>query len=275
MVPSITESLFVLGFGDSVIGVTDYCTEPKRALQGLVRVGGPKTPDIQKIISLNPDLVIVEQDENEKESVLALAKNGVPIWLSHIKTVNDSLAWLRNLLGLFRTDASALMVETLQKGVDYAREGFGESGSKFRYFCPIWYQSYKNIDWWMTFNNDTYPADVLNVFGGENIFGDRKRLYPLEADLGMISPTKNGEGDNRYPRVTVQEIVEKQPDVILLPDDPYKFNTQDEALIYKVMANTPAVKNDNIIYLEGSLIMWFGVRLGKALQDIPQIISAY
>ena len=58
LVPSMTESLFDLGFGESVVGITDFCVHPQQALQGINRVGGPKNPDVNQIIQLKPDLRI-------------------------------------------------------------------------------------------------------------------------------------------------------------------------------------------------------------------------
>ncbi len=64
----------------------------------------------------------------------------------------------------------------------------------------------------MTFNQDTYMSDVLRMFGGVNVFADRERQYPLEADLGLGKPEPPGERDTRYPRVTAAEVIAAQPE---------------------------------------------------------------
>ncbi|MFU8771696.1 MAG: helical backbone metal receptor, partial [Anaerolineales bacterium] len=72
LVPSMTESLFDLGFGDAVVGITDFCVHPAEHLAGIRRIGGPKKPRLDEIIGLNPDLVLANQEENTPNTVKAL-----------------------------------------------------------------------------------------------------------------------------------------------------------------------------------------------------------
>src|SRR5689334_14238890 len=72
LVPSVTESLFELGVGDRLIAITDYCVYPAQEVARLPRIGGTKNPDVARIIAMQPDLVIVNQEENRKEDAEAL-----------------------------------------------------------------------------------------------------------------------------------------------------------------------------------------------------------
>jgi len=269
LVPSITESLFDLGFGASVVGITDYCIHPKEKLAGLSKVGGPKNPEIHLIEKLNPDLVFANQEENSPKEIKSILELGIKVWVTFPQTVDESLNDLRNILAIYHSDKPAFQIVLLQNAVDYAGTA-SESLDKTKYFCPIWNDVLGDIHWWMTFNQNTYPHDLLSLFGGENIFAERKRKYPLEADLGIASSEEQVGGDTRYPRITSEEIIQLQPDVILLPDDPYKFTNDDKQIILNELGDTPAVKNDRIYLLDGSLISWHGTRLGKALQELPQ-----
>src|SRR3972149_5639076 len=76
LVPSLTESLFDLGFGSTVVGITDYCTQPASALQDLPRIGGPKTPRVADILALKPELVAANMEENPLDAVEALEAKG-------------------------------------------------------------------------------------------------------------------------------------------------------------------------------------------------------
>jgi iron complex transport system substrate-binding protein len=271
LVPSMTESLFDLGFGSSVVGITDYCIHPREKLGNLPRVGGPKDPDVLKIAELKPQLVFANQEENSPETVKSLLDLGIKVWVSFPKNVDECLDELRNILAIYHTDKSALQIVTLQNAVDYARAA-SRTEAGFKYFCPIWFDVLDEIPWWMTFNRFTYTHDVLTLVGGENVFADRQRLYPLKADLRLIKPTGEDNGDTRYPRVTAEEIIQAGPVVILLPDDPFKFNQDHKQAIFKQLGETPAVKNNRAYFLDGSLITWHGTRLGKALQILPQYL---
>ena len=77
LVPSITESLFDLNFGERVVGITDYCVHPREKVAKLPKVGGTKNPQVDKILELNPDLVIANREENTKQIVSELIDAGV------------------------------------------------------------------------------------------------------------------------------------------------------------------------------------------------------
>lgn len=271
--PSMTASLFQLGFGESVVGVTDYCTRPADKLIDLARVGGTKTPDLEHIAILEPDLVIVNQEENTLETVEGLMEKGLQVWVTFPRTVQQSIDVLRSLLALYHTDRPALMINTLQMAVDYAAAA-AETQIGVRYFCPIWVGVEQGLDWYMTFNSETYMHDLLRLFGGENIFGGRERRFPLSADLGLADPVEpDDKADRRYPRVTVEEVLEASPDLILVPDEPYSFSGEERDKIFRLLAVTPAVRNRNVHFVDGSLLTWEGVRLGAALQKLPEYFS--
>lgn len=268
LVPSITESLFQLGFGSSVVGITDYCTRPAEQLTQITRVGGPKTPHVEVIRDLKPDVVIANQEETDKAFVEALAEAGLRVWLVFPKTVEEGLDMLRQFLALYHTDQPVMMVNMLQVSVDYA-EAAAEAEAKVRYFCPIWMDRADGQDWWMTFNQETYPHDLLRILGGENVFAQRKRRYPLSADLGSAQAEDAGERDTRYPRVTADEVISAQPEMILLPDDPFHFTEGHRQTVLDRFADTPAVKNGKVYFVDGSLLTWYGTRLAKAIQELP------
>jgi len=82
LVPSLTESLFCLGLGDRIVGITDWCIHPSDRVSGLPRVGGTKNPSVRQILELEPDLVIANREENRKQTVVALRAAGVDVWVS-------------------------------------------------------------------------------------------------------------------------------------------------------------------------------------------------
>ena len=77
LVPSITESLFALGLGERVVGVTDWCVHPADGVAALPKVGGTKDADVEAIERLAPDLVIANREENTRRVVDALRSRGI------------------------------------------------------------------------------------------------------------------------------------------------------------------------------------------------------
>ena len=114
----------------------------------------------------------------------------------------------------------------------------------------------------MTINGQTYVSDALRLAGGFNVFGDRQRRFPLAADLGQAIPTSAGTRDTRYPRVPFEEVVERAPEVILLPDEPHPFSEEDAAIFRE---RVPEAK---VVRCGGRDFSWYGV---QCVEGIPRL----
>jgi ABC-type Fe3+-hydroxamate transport system substrate-binding protein len=269
LVPSVTESLFDLGLGDKVVGITDYCVHPADKVSGLPRLGGTKNVGVAGVAALTPDLVIANYEENTQADIEALQAAGIPVWLTFPKTVRDALDLLHDLARRFNAPQQELRIVAIEKAYEWAVTAAANSESLApRVFCPIW----RDAAWWMTISGDTYVSDVIAVCGGQNVFAGRDRRYPLAADLDLTQSSRPApDRDTRYPRVTLDEILAAQPEVILLPSEPYAFSEAD-ADFWRQFPDLPAVQNDRIHLVDGSLLTWHGTRLGRALQEIPSLI---
>lgn len=105
LVPSVTESLFLLGLGDRVVGRTDYCVEPMPAVGAVPSVGGTKDADVDAIAALSPELVLVNQEENTEAIHRDLVARGLRVHLSFPKTVADAVALMRELAAMLGAPA--------------------------------------------------------------------------------------------------------------------------------------------------------------------------
>jgi ABC-type Fe3+-hydroxamate transport system substrate-binding protein len=281
LVPSVTESLFDLGFGASVVGITDYCTQPAAGVQGLKRVGGPRTPRLDEILALQPELVLANQEENTQADVEALEAAGLSVWVTFPRSVHGALEVLWSLVGLYQSTQAATRLQTLELSLEW-NEAALEGQPPRRCFCPIWHERLAlaeggDLPWWMTFNQATYAGDLLRMLGAQNIFAERKRRYPLATDLGLpegAAPAALETGqDTRYPRVTLDEIRAADPEVILLPSEPFGFDAAHQAALQRWLPETSAVRQGRVYLVDGSLITWHGTRLAHALQQLPALLA--
>jgi iron complex transport system substrate-binding protein len=273
LVPSVTESLFDLGLGGSVVGITDFCVHPADRLGDITRLGGPKNPKVEEIIALDPDLVFANQEENTQQTVLQMESAGLSVWVTFPKTIRQSLDVLWAIVGIFRDQEAAVRLQILEKSVEWAEAALAEK-QPHRCFCPIWQsETPGGVHWWMTINENTYIHDLLRLVGGENIFANRRRLYPLEADLGLTEAQETEGRDDRYPRVTVDEINSLKPEIILLPNEPYSFTNTHRQEIESLLGETPAVREGWIYMVDGSLLSWHGTRLARSLQELPSFFN--
>lgn len=263
LVPSETEALFLLGLGARVLGRTDYCVEPAVAVRDVPTVRGTKDADVRAVLALRPDLVLMNQEENTEAIHRALTDAGVSVHLSFPKTVGDAVALCRDLarLGGLDPDAQPALVD-MQRAVTEAERARAARVPK-RVFCPIW------MDPLMTVHGDTYISDVLDLAGGVNVFADRPRRYPLAADLGRAAPwsaERVGARDTRYPRVTLDEVVAAQPEVVLLPDEPHPFS-EDDARVFRAL-DIPAAQGNRVHRVDGKDLCWYSPRITEGLRRV-------
>jgi len=244
LLPSMTESLFDLDLGDRLIAVTDYCTRPAHGVKSVPRVGGTRHPDIQRILELQPDLVVMSDEENSREDAETLRAAGIPLWVVSPRTVFDVLNLLWNMMDIFDHAVMVPRVREIERAYDYTLSA-ARAAAPARVFAPI------QRDPWMTFNADTYAHDVLRVCGGDNAFAGYEQ---------------------RYPSLSPDEVALAQPEVVLLPDEPYPFTDADlEAII---ALDIPAAHNERIYRIDGSLLTWHGTRVAYALRDLPVLLMA-
>ena len=273
LVPSLTASLIDLGFGGALVGVTDYCQISGSAAAGARRVGGPKDARLVDILGLSPDLVIANPEENARQLVEQLEQASIPVWLTFPKTVRESMDDLWALAKIFHGKHTDLQLRILEDSLQLANLAVADR-PPLRYFCPIWQGEERDGRlWWMTFNADTYCHDLLRICGGENVFAARQRRYPLAANWGGAIADENGTRDLRYPVVVEDDIRAAQPEMILLPDEPFAFGEDHRRKFQKIFADTPAVKNGRVHRIDGRLVTWHGTWLGKSLMALPQLLA--
>ncbi len=251
LVPSLSESLEVLGLGDRLVGVTEYCVHPHGAFDGLPKLGGTKDADVRAIIELEPDLVIANHEENTARSVRGLAEAGIDVWVTYPRTVREGADLLRDLAGLGAAEALVeRWVIPVERAVEVAmlRRTEGRAGRP-KVFCPIW------RDPWMTIGRETYIHDMIELCGGENLF----------ATLGTPA------ADRRYPIVELEDVVRGQPDVILLPDEPYAFDEADRKRMSAI--DCPAARDSRIHLIDGTLVSWYGPRIAEAIRVLARIFA--
>ncbi len=114
LVPSQTELLFDLGLNDEVVGVTKFCVHPENKFKSITKIGGTKKLNMEKIRSLNPDLIIGNKEENEKEQIETLMKE-FPVWMSDIYNLDDALNMMKALGKLVDKNKKALEMATAIK----------------------------------------------------------------------------------------------------------------------------------------------------------------
>src|SRR5262249_48908077 len=158
---------------------------PEEDVEAIEIVGGTKDADVDRIITLAPDLVVANQEENSRVDIERLDASGLRVLVSFPQRVAEGLAHLARLARVLGLDGGAERARSVVAAAYHAhREAASARAQRapVRAFVPIWMEPL------MTANESTFLSDVLALAGAENVFADRERRYPLAADLGRAQP---------------------------------------------------------------------------------------
>ncbi|WP_221207962.1 helical backbone metal receptor [Streptosporangium becharense] len=226
LVPSLTETVAATAPA-LLVGATDWCSHPPGL--DVTRVRGTKNPDLERIGSLRPDVVLANFEENREPDIEALRAAGVPVWVTVIRTVDEALASLHRVL----TEACRV---PRPGWLDDAASAWRQvaPGRRRRAVVPVWRRP------WMVVGRDTFTGDVLARLGVDNLYGGHPE---------------------RYPKVPLDRLVAAGPDLVVLPDEPYRFTAGDGPESF------PGVE---AALVSGRHLTWYG----PSLVEAPAVLSA-
>ncbi|EHQ24217.1 helical backbone metal receptor [Mucilaginibacter paludis] len=234
IVPSQTELLFDLGLDREVLAVTGFCNHPADWVKAKIKVGGTKNLNIERIISLKPDLIIGNKEENDRGEIEFLMQQ-FPVWMSDIVNLPDAICMITAIGELVnKPNQAQLLACNIQ--ADFASLYLPQKPVRVAYL--IWKGPY------MAACRDTFIDDMLQRCGLLNVFTA-----------------------SRYPEVTVDELYRRNPDVIMLSSEPYPFKEKHAEVLRKAL---PGAK---IVLVDGEMFSWYGSRLLKAVAYFNNLIK--
>lgn len=241
--PSLTELVFDLGRGDDLVGITDYCVHPADEVSKVETVGGTKTPKVERIIELAPDIVLLNAEENRREDAELLMEAGVECHSSMPRTSEETAEMCRSIgAAIGRADeAEELATEIVARTERVRAAAVGREPVRWAYL--IWRQP------WMSVNADTFAHTLLAQAGGINVF----------ADL----PT-------RYPEITTAELAAAKPDVVLLCTEPFAFEEKHKL----ELAELTGLPKTAFRIADGEYLSWHGSRTPDGIDYAADLIES-
>jgi ABC-type Fe3+-hydroxamate transport system substrate-binding protein len=242
LVPSLTEAIAVTRRG-ALAGATQWCTHP--AGLDVPRVRGTKNPDVRAIVALRPDIVLANQEENRQLDVDRLRAAGVSVWVTVIRSVEESLKSLRRMFteGLGWPEPAWLSEVARVWALPSPGPPDGpppEPRDRLPAAPPPGTRAVICVwrDPWMVVGSDTFTGDLAGRLGLANVFGN------------------DGQ---RYPRVGLADILARDPQVIVLPDEPYAFTERD---------GPEAFPGRRVALVSGRDLTWYGPSLVAARERL-------
>ena len=234
LVPSQTELLHFLELELETIGITKFCVHPSSWHREKTKIGGTKNLDIEKIISLEPDLIIANKEENVKEQVEKLAQD-FNVWVTDVNNFNDSLQMIHDIGVITKKETKANAL------IQSIKNEFEQNQHQLNALKNVVYLIWK--DPYMTIGGDTFINNMLLQAGFKNIF----------------------DNTLRYPEVSVDLLQDLKPEYIFLSSEPYPFSNKHLEELKS------ALPDSKIILVNGEMFSWYGPRLLQAANYFNQL----
>ncbi|MDO9171999.1 MAG: helical backbone metal receptor [bacterium] len=242
LVPSLTDTVFGLGRGDSLVARTAYCEEPRGLVARVPACGGTKNPRLDDILAQRPDLVLACLEENKTVHLDALAAAGVPVFAVMPRSLDDVDALLKDLGILLdagdAAQAARAALAAARADVAAARGGRPPVAAA----TLIW------KDPWMAAGGATHIDAVMAEVGLRNVYA----------------------GHEDYPSTTLDELAALGPALVLLPDEPYHFTKRDAVAVSEALLLAGSERCPRI---PGKLLSWYGTRTAGSLRELQRLLS--
>ncbi|MBK8983206.1 MAG: ABC transporter substrate-binding protein [Ignavibacteria bacterium] len=238
--PNITETIYELGADSLLIGVTEYCDYPPQA-KTKTNTGSYLSPDYEIISSLKPDLIIINVESSNNPTYQSLKNMGFRLFLSHAKDlngINKMISDIGKITGV--NERADLLIKKISSELPKVSEpdSLSESALIIIAVNPL-----------MTTNDKTFINEISELSGFRNIYAGEVQEYPV---------------------INYEDVVNRNPDVIIFPTDTLNTgkNSEYEIEIREKMHNSGAVKNGNIIFIDDDIMFRPGPRISDAVKTL-------
>jgi iron complex transport system substrate-binding protein len=244
LAPSLTEIVFALGRGDWLVGVTDFCDYPPEA-RSKPRIGGPMTPDLERVVRLRPDLVLATADGNPRETLAQFARLHIPVFAVKPEGYAGILGSAEAVGRALRAEReAAALVQDIQGRVAAIRRAVA-GRPRPRVLYLVW------ADPLIAAGPATYIHDLMEMAGGENVV--RERSVP-------------------YPRLSWEEVVGAAPEVILVASHRDGPDRPSIGEAWRGWQSVPAVRSGRIMAVPGDTIHRPGPRVVEGVERLARAI---
>jgi cobalamin transport system substrate-binding protein len=244
LAPSLTEIVYFLGLGERVVGVTQFSYYPPQAGKK-PKVGSYVDLNVEKIISLSPDLVLGTKDGNQPTVVDLLERAGLPVFIvnpRNIRQVIDTVVTIGRLCGV--SARATVLARNLSDEVDRI-VGKTASLDKPVVFLQV---NPKPI---MSVNKHTFTHDLIRLAGGRNMTEDE----PIT-----------------YPRISLEEVIRNKPDVIIISSMARGGHFEQARQQWFKWVVIPAVRNNRVHVVDSDLIDRPSPRIIQGLAAVARLI---
>jgi len=220
LVPSVSYTLDYFGVDNQVVGITRFCKLPQSWRKKKTIIGGTKDIKIDRIKALQPDLIIANKEENNKEAV-ELLRDIAPVYVSDVFDFTTNNKFINDLgILLHKAEVSKKIIEGISLKLSYLQN----TRKTYRSVYFIWQNP------WMTVGGDTFIHQMMFYAGFANLYANQKR----------------------YPVTNIEELKDLKPEIVFLSSEPFPFKVKHQKILQSYLTDT------SILLVEGEAFTWFG-----------------
>ncbi len=241
--PHAVEMLYALGVGDRIVGTVEHSDYPKEALK-IERIGNYTGVQLERILALQPDLIVTWKSGNQSADIKKLEALKLPLYHSHPKNIADIGKELLDLGKLTGTeDRANELVEQLKTRYQTIKKSY-QNKEKIDVFYQLWHDPFR------TLGPESWISKMIDDCNGHNVFSD---------------------ADSDYPVVSMESILVKNPQVIIIPD--HSKDAKAHHTIWNGWPQIDAVKHQRLFSLDGDLLHRFSPRALDGLEQLCEAIN--
>ena len=242
VIPSATETVFAVGGGDKVVGVDEWSNYPEEVTK--IEKIGDINLNIEKIVELEPDLVIA--DLNNGDSVQALRDAGLKVVVLGAQNLEETYEDLRLAGEALGTEEEAeQVIEDMQTKINEIEELTSELSEDEK--KSVWFEIDQEL---YTAAEGTFMNELLDIAGGKNIM----------------------EGEEGWPQVSEEVVIEANPDVIITTYGYYMEDVEEQVMARDSWQGVTAVQNEAVHNIDNDILSRPGPRLAEGLEQMVTIL---
>jgi iron complex transport system substrate-binding protein len=243
LAPSITETLYAIGSGDQIAGVTEFCNFPPEA-QSKPKVGYSHA-NIESIVALQPDLVLAPREFLRADVLGKLEQLKVPTFIIEARTIDDIPAHIQTLGRMLdRSPTADRLAMDVRQRINAVRART-EKLDRHRVLYVLHNEPL------ITVGPGSFIHQLIELAGGENV--------------AAAAPTP-------YPRLSIEEVIKKDPELIIFPVGSVEGIPPDEQQIWRRWPTISAVKHGRFHQISSDLLNRPGPRVAEGLELLVKII---
>lgn len=244
LAPSLTETIYALGLEEQLVGVTDFCNYPP-AVKAKARIGGMVNPNMEAILLLRPQLVIATADGNIAKDIYRLEKEGVAVLMTNSRNLTEVLkdvALIAQALG--EAERGKKLLKDMEQRIEKVKSQAKKMPRRPRVLVEVEHEPLISV------GRGTFLSDLVELAGGQNLAADS----PL-----------------RYPRFSLEEILLRKPEVILILAMTYQSCCAAQIKDWQRWGRLPAVARGHIFVIDSDLVTRPGPRVVEGLETLQMI----